>query len=197
MSTIGTPPMTASWWTTSTPSAVLRTSSSTASAPRGAAAVNAAMVLPRSTRDAPRWATIQGRPEGGGTRGAYSGPLNPHTIAPPMHVYNTLGRALQDFEPRTPGEVSMYVCGPTVQSAPHFGHGRPAGAFDVIRRYLTWRGFRVTYVSNITDIEDKIINAAAEQGITAEEVARRATSQFLDAYARLRVLPSDDLVYAT
>jgi len=91
----------------------------------------------------------------------------------------------------------MYVCGPTVQSAPHLGHGRQAVAFDVIRRYLTWRGFRVTYVSNITDIEDKIINAAAEQGITAEEVARRATSQFLDAYARLRVLPSDDLVYAT
>ena len=114
-----------------------------------------------------------------------------------MHVYNTLGRALQEFEPRTPGEVSMYVCGPTVQSAPHLGHGRQAVAFDVIRRYLTWRGFRVTYVSNITDIEDKIINAAAEQGITAEEVARRATSQFLDAYARLRVLPSDDLVYAT
>jgi cysteinyl-tRNA synthetase len=114
-----------------------------------------------------------------------------------MHVYNTLGRALQEFEPRIPGEVSMYVCGPTVQSAPHLGHGRQAVAFDVIRRYLTWRGFRVTYVSNITDIEDKIINAAAEQGITAEEVARRATSQFLDAYARLRVLPSDDLVYAT
>jgi len=114
-----------------------------------------------------------------------------------MHVYNTLGRALQDFEPRTPGEVSMYVCGPTVQSAPHVGHGRQAVAFDVIRRYLSWRGHRVRFVTNVTDVEDKIINAAADAGITVEEVARRATAQFLDAYARLRVLPANDLVYAT
>jgi cysteinyl-tRNA synthetase len=114
-----------------------------------------------------------------------------------MNVYNTMGRTLEAFEPRTPGEVSMYVCGPTVQSAPHVGHGRQAVAFDVIRRYLTWRGFRVNFVTNITDVEDKIINAAADEGISAEEVATRATAQFLDAYARLRVLPADDLVYAT
>jgi len=114
-----------------------------------------------------------------------------------MNVYNTMGRTLEAFEPRTPGEVSMYVCGPTVQSAPHVGHGRQAVAFDVIRRYLAWRGYRVTYVTNITDVEDKIINAAAEEGISAREVATRATAQFLDAYARLRVLPADDLVYAT
>jgi cysteinyl-tRNA synthetase len=114
-----------------------------------------------------------------------------------MRVYNTLGRALQDFAPRTSGEVSMYVCGPTVQSAPHVGHGRQAVAFDVIRRYLSWRGYRVTYVTNITDVEDKIINAAAEEGITTEEVAARATEQFLDAYRRLNVLPPDALCYAT
>ena len=114
-----------------------------------------------------------------------------------MHVYNTLGRTLQPFEPRTPGEVSMYVCGPTVQSAPHLGHGRQAVAFDVIRRYLVWRGYRVRFVTNITDVEDKIINAAAEEGITAEEVASRVTAQFLDAYHRLRVRPADELVYAT
>ncbi|HSG79680.1 MAG TPA: cysteine--tRNA ligase [Acidimicrobiia bacterium] len=114
-----------------------------------------------------------------------------------MRVYNTLGRALQDFTPRRPGEVSMYVCGPTVQSAPHVGHGRQAVAFDVIRRYLAWRGYRVTYVTNITDVEDKIINAAAEEGISTEEVAARATEQFLDAYGRLDVLPPDALCYAT
>ncbi len=114
-----------------------------------------------------------------------------------MNVYNTMGRTFEAFEPRTAGEVSMYVCGPTVQSAPHVGHGRQAVAFDVIRRYLTWRGLRVRYVTNITDVEDKIINAAAEEGISAQEVATRATAQFLDAYARLRVLPPDDLVYAT
>ncbi len=114
-----------------------------------------------------------------------------------MQVFNTLGRQLQPFETRTPGVVSIYVCGPTVQSAPHVGHGRQAVAFDVIRRYLEWRGFEVTFVTNITDIEDKIINAAAEQGISTEEVAARATDQFLDAYERLGVLPPDRLCYAT
>jgi cysteinyl-tRNA synthetase len=114
-----------------------------------------------------------------------------------MQVYNTLGRELQPFETRVAGEVSMYVCGPTVQAAPHVGHGRQAVAFDVIRRYLVWRGYRVVYVTNITDVEDKIINAAAEQGITTEEVAVRATREFLDAYERLGVLPPDRLLYAT
>ncbi len=114
-----------------------------------------------------------------------------------MRVYNTLGRALQDLTPRTAGEVSMYVCGPTVQAAPHVGHGRQAVAFDVIRRYLAWRGFRVTYVTNITDVDDKIIDAAAEEGISTDEVATRATKQFLDAYGRLNVLPPDALCHAT
>ncbi len=114
-----------------------------------------------------------------------------------MQVYNTLGRALQPFRPRVPGEVSIYTCGPTVQAAPHVGHGRQAVAFDVIRRYLEWRGLRVTYVTNITDIEDKIINAAAAQGISTEEVAARAAEQFLDAYRRLGVRPPDRLCYAT
>ena len=114
-----------------------------------------------------------------------------------MQVYNTLGRTMQNLEPRVPGEVSMYVCGPTVQSAPHVGHGRQAVAFDVIRRYLVWRGFAVRYVTNITDVEDKIIAVAAEEGTTPAEVVGRVTAQFLEAYARLRVLDPDDLVYAT
>ena len=114
-----------------------------------------------------------------------------------MRLYNTLGRALQDFEPGAPGAVSMYVCGPTVQSAPHVGHGRQAVAFDVIRRYLTWRGYEVTYVTNITDVDDKIIAAAADQGISTDDVATAATEQFLDAYRRLNVLPPDALCYAT
>jgi len=114
-----------------------------------------------------------------------------------VQVYNTLGRALQPFRPRVPGEVTIYTCGPTVQAAPHVGHGRQAVAFDVIRRYLEWRGFRVTYVTNITDIEDKIIIAAAAQGISTEEVAALATEQFLDAYRRLGVRPPDRLCYAT
>ena len=114
-----------------------------------------------------------------------------------MRLFNTLGRAFQEFMPRVDGEVSMYVCGPTVQSAPHVGHGRQAVAFDVIRRYLTWLGFDVTYVTNITDVDDKIINAAAEQGISTDEVAARATEQFLQAYTRLNVLEPSSLCRAT
>jgi cysteinyl-tRNA synthetase len=114
-----------------------------------------------------------------------------------MQVYNSLGRALQRLETRDEGRVSIYVCGPTVQSAPHVGHGRQAVAFDVIRRYLAWRGYDVKFVTNITDIEDKIIAAAQEQGITAAEVAERATAQFLQAYDSLGVRRPDSLVYAT
>ncbi|NQV07395.1 cysteine--tRNA ligase [bacterium] len=114
-----------------------------------------------------------------------------------MRVFTTLGRSLVDFEPRETGRVSMYVCGATVQSAPHVGHGRQSVVFDVIRRYLTWRGYDVTFVTNITDIEDKIINAAIEQGISTQEVAERATAQFLEAYELLGNLPADSLVYAT
>ncbi len=114
-----------------------------------------------------------------------------------MQVYNTLGRSMQPFETRDPGHVGMYVCGPTVQAAPHVGHGRQAVAFDVIRRYLEWRGYSVKYVANITDIEDKIIAAAIEQGISTTEVAERAGQQFLDAYARLRVRPYDVTAVAT
>jgi cysteinyl-tRNA synthetase len=114
-----------------------------------------------------------------------------------MQVYNTLGRVRQPLETRVPGAVSMYVCGPTVQSAPHVGHGRQAVAFDVIRRYLVWRGYAVTYVTNVTDVEDKIIAAAAEEGSTTEEVAARVTAQFFEAYRRLGVAEPDRLCYAT
>jgi len=85
----------------------------------------------------------------------------------------------------------MYVCGPTVQSEPHVGHGRSAVVFDVIRRYLTWRGFRVFYVMNVTDVEDKIIAAAAETGESMESLATRMTARFAHAYRGLGVLPPD------
>ena len=109
----------------------------------------------------------------------------------PMRVFNSLGRESQAFTPREDGRVSMYVCGPTVQSAPHIGHGRSAVAFDVIRRYLQWRGLLVTYVVNITDVEDKIIAAAAERGIPAEAVAAETAEQFRAAYRALNVRPPD------
>ena len=85
----------------------------------------------------------------------------------------------------------MYVCGPTVQSEPHVGHGRSAVAFDVIRRYLAWRGFDVLYVQNITDIEDKIIAAANEAGESVEVLAEQMAKRFSDAYIALGVLEPD------
>jgi cysteinyl-tRNA synthetase len=102
-----------------------------------------------------------------------------------------MGRRLVDFVPRVEGEVGIYVCGPTVQSEPHVGHGRYAVAFDVIRRYLTWREYDVTYVSNITDIEDKIIAAAAETGEGVEDLALRMAERFSTSFRRLGVLPPD------
>ena len=102
-----------------------------------------------------------------------------------------MGRVLVDFAPRDEGKVGIYVCGPTVQSEPHVGHGRYAVAFDVIRRYLMWRGFGVTYVSNITDIEDKIIAAAEELGEPVEELAQRMAKRFSESFRRLGVLPPD------
>lgn len=108
-----------------------------------------------------------------------------------IQVHSTLHRGLVDFEPRDSGKVSMYVCGPTVQSEPHVGHGRYAVAFDVIRRYLEWRDFDVTYVSNITDIEDKIIAAAEEAGESVEALAEQMTKRFKDAYSALGVRDPD------
>ncbi|HSM44143.1 MAG TPA: class I tRNA ligase family protein, partial [Acidimicrobiia bacterium] len=108
-----------------------------------------------------------------------------------IRVHNTMGRELVDFAPRDEGKVGIYVCGPTVQSEPHVGHGRYAVAFDVIRRYLVWRGLAVTYVSNITDIEDKIIAAAEETGVPVDELASRMADKFARCFERLGVLPPD------
>jgi cysteinyl-tRNA synthetase len=114
-----------------------------------------------------------------------------------LRLNSTIHRAVVPFEPRDEGKVAMYVCGPTVQSEPHVGHGRSAVAFDVIRRYLVWRGFEVTYVRNITDIEDKIIAAAAETGQSVEVLAERMASRFADGYAALGVEAPDEEPKAT
>jgi cysteinyl-tRNA synthetase len=108
-----------------------------------------------------------------------------------LRLYSTLHRAVVPFQPRQAGRVGMYVCGPTVQSAPHIGHARSAVAFDVIRRYLRWRGFQVTFVRNVTDIDDKIIDKAAEAGEEVGAYARRIEKLFTDSYARLGVLLPD------
>lgn len=84
-----------------------------------------------------------------------------------------------------PGRVSIYLCGPTVQTEPHLGHGRSAVVFDVLRRYLIWTGYEVEFVRNITDVDDKIIARAAELGVSTEQVAADVASLFGDAYGRL------------
>ncbi len=109
----------------------------------------------------------------------------------PIQVTNTLGRRAEPLVPRDEGRIGMYVCGPTVQSDPHLGHGRAAVAFDVIRRHLMWRGFEVTYVQNVTDVEDKIIAAAAETGETTAALAERMAAKFASAYAALGVMRPD------
>ncbi|MEK7679155.1 MAG: cysteine--tRNA ligase, partial [Deltaproteobacteria bacterium] len=82
-----------------------------------------------------------------------------------LKVFNSLTRKKEEFTPQRPGIVTMYVCGPTVYALSHIGHARSAVAFDVIYRYLGYKGFKVTYARNYTDIDDKIINRAEEEGI--------------------------------
>ncbi|MET0566601.1 MAG: cysteine--tRNA ligase [Acidimicrobiia bacterium] len=108
-----------------------------------------------------------------------------------LRLYSTLHRAVVPFETRDANKVAMYLCGPTVQSEPHVGHGRSAVAFDVIRRYLLWSGHEVTYVRNVTDIEDKIIAAAAETGESVEDLAGRMAARFAAGYQALGVLAPD------
>ena len=106
-------------------------------------------------------------------------------------------RAKVDLVSRDPGSVSIYVCGPTVYDVPHVGHGRTALVYDVIRRYLSWSGLDVRYVTNITDVEDKIITRAAERGATASDVARENELAYWEQLDRLDVLRPDVMPRAT
>lgn len=97
-----------------------------------------------------------------------------------MKIYNTQTHRKEEFTPRVPGKVSMYVCGPTVYNRIHIGNARTFISFDIIRRYLLWRGFDVVFVQNVTDVDDKIIARANEEGRTASEVAAEYTSAFIE-----------------
>ena len=90
-----------------------------------------------------------------------------------MKIYNTLTKQKEEFIPLEPGHVSMYVCGPTVYNFIHIGNARPMIVFDTVRRYMEHKGYDVNYVSNFTDVDDKIIAKAIEEGVTSEEVAQR------------------------
>src|SRR5262249_57276164 len=92
---------------------------------------------------------------------------------PTLTVYNTLTHRKEPLEPLRPGEVRLYVCGPTVYSWVHIGNARTFTIFDVVVRYLRYRGYRVSYVRNYTDVDDKIINAAREAGEDPADLAER------------------------
>lgn len=96
-----------------------------------------------------------------------------------MQIFNTLTRQKEEFIPQTPGEYRIYVCGPTVYNYIHIGNARPVVVFDTLRRYLEHRGNKVLFVSNITDIDDKLIQKAKEQGCSMKEVAERFEAEFL------------------
>ena len=108
-----------------------------------------------------------------------------------MLIYNTKNHRKEEFVPIEPGKVRMYVCGPTVYDQIHIGNGRTFLAFDVIRRYLTYKGYEVTFAQNLTDVDDKIINRANEQGRTAAEVADEFSRAFIEQMHRLGVLDPD------
>src|SRR4051812_18363776 len=106
-----------------------------------------------------------------------------------LRLYDTLSRSTKALEPVTPGAVSIYVCGPTVQSPPHVGHMRSAIAFDILRRWLSSSGYDVTFLRNVTDIDDKILHNAGHEDIPWWALATRNTREFTTAYDALNVLP--------
>ncbi len=114
-----------------------------------------------------------------------------------LRLHDTATGTVRPLELRTEGEVSMYVCGPTVYDLPHIGHGRYNLVFDVLRRYLLFCGLAVHYVSNITDVDDNIIRRANEQGRTEPEVAAEFEARWWEAMDALGVLRPDDSPHAT
>ena len=114
-----------------------------------------------------------------------------------LRLYDTATREVRELAMREPGTVSIYLCGPTVYAPPHLGHGRATLVYDVLRRYLEWSGVRVRLVSNITDIEDKIIERANREGRPWQEITTRCEQIWFDAMGRLGVTRPTDVPHAT
>ena len=104
-----------------------------------------------------------------------------------LQLYNTLTNQKEKFEPLNPGKVTMYVCGPTVYNYIHIGNARSAVAFDTIRRYLEYRGFEVNYVSNFTDVDDKIIKASQKMNLSVKEITEKFINAFYEDTSALNV----------
>lgn len=108
-----------------------------------------------------------------------------------LEIYNTLSKRKETFTPITPNKVGLYVCGITVYDLCHMGHARTYLSFDIIVRYLRHKGYEVTYVRNITDVDDKIIKRAAENGETPEQLTERTIAKMHEDFAALNLLPPD------
>ena len=104
-----------------------------------------------------------------------------------MRIYNTLTRTKEEFQPLEPGKVKMYACGITVSGEAHIGHGFQALIYDIMRKYLEKKGYNVTYARNYTDVDDKIIARANEEGVPADEYAAKMIEQIGRASCRERV----------
>ena len=107
-----------------------------------------------------------------------------------MKVFNTLTRKKEEFQPVEPGKVRMYVCGPTVYNYIHIGNARPMIVFDTVRRYLEYKGYDVNYVSNFTDVDDKIIKKANEEGVSADVISERYIKECKKDMAAMNVMPA-------
>ena len=107
-----------------------------------------------------------------------------------MKVYNTLTRKKEEFVPLEEGKVKMYVCGPTVYNLIHIGNARPMIVFDTFRRYMEYKGYKVNYVSNFTDVDDKIIKKAIEEGVDAEEISGRYIAECKKDMEGMNIMPA-------
>ena len=107
-----------------------------------------------------------------------------------MKIYNTLTRRKEEFVPLEEGKVRMYVCGPTVYNLIHIGNARPMIVFDTVRRYLEHKGYQVNYVSNFTDVDDKIIKKAIEEGVSAQEISERYIAECKKDMEGMNILPA-------
>lgn len=107
-----------------------------------------------------------------------------------MKVYNTLSRQKEEFVPLEAGKVKMYVCGPTVYNLIHIGNARPMMVFDTVRRYMEYKGYEVNYVSNFTDVDDKIIKKAVEEGVSAQEISQRYIEECKKDMTAMNVRPA-------
>ncbi|MDL2310693.1 cysteine--tRNA ligase, partial [Peptostreptococcaceae bacterium OttesenSCG-928-C18] len=110
-----------------------------------------------------------------------------------MKVYNTLTRQKEEFKPIKEGEVGIYVCGPTVYNFIHVGNARPMVVFDTLRRYFLYKGYDVKYVSNFTDIDDKIINKAKEEGVEFTEITKKYINAYLENSKELNFLENSTI----